>query len=458
MRVYPGYNVVASVSAGFNPSGAVGASGQASAPSMTTTVNGDELVFFSSTTAQALAFGAPAGFGNASTQPGSSTVATSLGGWDMYQATAGATGSVASSGLTSGNTWDGILVALQLTASTPTPVPTTTPTPTPTATPSPTPTPTPSPTATPTATPTPIGGITPPTLVNVQNPVSYGADSTGSSDSTSAFASAISAGDVLVPAGTFKITGHLYFPSNRHMQCTLTHGTYGTIESFLKNTSQTTTMIDMDSTNNSSIFYCGFVGPNANISATSTASLNNSFFVRVSGPNGNNNQLVGNDFNGIGGFVGAVFIGAADSQQPPPNATLIEWNTAEHCGYYFLQEASSTNSTVSNNTLNDCSGAIEAADTGQAITGNVVSNNTWTFTYGVGCRASILSGCQGFDGLTCGAAAEVNYSGNTCSNNTVNGSHGSTICESSPCANTSNPAVYTGNTCTGGCVLNNYNE
>ena len=321
------------------------------------------------------------------------------------------------------------------------------------------PTPTPTSLPTPSPAPTPIGGITPPALVNPQNPLNYGADSTGTHDSTSAFQSAINAGDVHVTAGHYLILGNLYFPSNRHMQCDLNSSNQPT--AFLQNPSQTSGyMILMNSTTNSSIFYCGFRGPNADLNAQTVASANNDAFIFIQGANGNGNQLVGDDFNGIGGQQAAVMVYASNSTQPPPNGTIISWNTFEHCGYYAVQLTSATNTTISHNTANDCSGMIEPDDTGQANTGNVVDSNHMTFTYGVGCRQQYESTCYGFDGLTCGAAPETgfNFSGNTCTNNIVDGPHSSTICAVSPCSHGDPPANYTSNTCTGGCVMNDYGQ
>ena len=99
--------------------------------------------------------------------------------------------------------------------------------------------PTATPTTTRSATLTPIGGIVPPALVSPQNPINYGADPTGTKDSTTAFQKALNTGDVLVPPGYFLITGRLYFPTNRHMQCALSNGTSGTYQSFVVNTAMT---------------------------------------------------------------------------------------------------------------------------------------------------------------------------------------------------------------------------
>ena len=313
---------------------------------------------------------------------------------------------------------------------------------------------------------TPLGGITPPTLVNPQNPRNYGADPTGTNDSTTAFQKALNTGDVLVPAGHFLITGHLYFPTNRHMQCTLSKGTSGTHESFLVNTAMTAyQMIDMDGTTNDSIFYCGFRGPNADIASRPAVNTDAPFFIRISGASWvstANNKLVGNDFNGIQGTVGAVIVYAPPADSVPTNTT-ISWNTFEHCGMYAVQIAAANGASVTHNMLNDCTGFVEGNVTTPATpdTGVVISNNHLTFTYGIGStepNCGTLLGFCGFDGLTGGASASgnaFNYSGNTVSNNIVDGTYPSTVLGTAV-GGSQNDAVYTNNTCTGACVVNAY--
>jgi hypothetical protein len=329
------------------------------------------------------------------------------------------------------------------------------------------PTATPTPTHLPSPAPAPLGGITPPTLVNPQNPRNYGADPTGTNDSTTAFQNALNAGDVLVPAGHFLITGHLYFPTNRHMQCTLSNGTSGVLQSFLVNTAMTGyQMIDMDVTTGSSIFYCGFRGPNADIASRPAINTNAPFFVRISGGAGgstSNNQLVGNDFNGIQGGIGGVVV-YAPAGDSAPSGTVISWNTFEHCGYYAVQVAAAQGTTtISHNTLNDCSGFVEGNVTSPATpnTGVVIDSNHLTFTYGIGATepncASLLGFC-GFDGLTGGCSASgsaFNYSGNTVSNNIVDGTYHSTVLKAAV-GGSQNDALYINNTCTGACVVDAY--
>jgi hypothetical protein len=350
-------------------------------------------------------------------------------------------------------------------AATPTPALTSTataiPTPTPqprTPTPTP-PTPTPKPTPAPAATPTPVstatstpkpGSIpTPVALNNPQNPVSYGADATGRNDSTSAFQSAINAGDLDIQAGTYKILGTVTVPGVRNVRCE-------SGASLINQSSSAFIMFELDGNTGGSFFNCHFRGPNYNINASpSVQNFSQNFIWEQSignlGTTGNL-QIVGNDFNGIGGYTGAIGIYGGDPNQPPPHNIRIRYNTFEHCGYYAVQVTSATNSLIDHNTTNDCSGWVEADDTGQENTGIVIDSNIMNFTYGVG---QANPGGNGFDGLTGGSDASgsfFNYSGNTVSNNVMGGTHASSIL----IHGNNSPATYTNNTCSSPCVIDDY--
>src|SRR3984893_6093544 len=122
--------------------------------------------------------------------------------------------------------------------------------------PAPSGTPTPSPTPAPSPSPTPTGEPTPPPLTNPQNPISYGADATGASDSTSAFKSAAGAGDIDVPAGTFLInTGGINL-NGRNLRCES-----GAI--FKQTVLAQRTMFQIDGAG--SVFNCDFRGPYYNV-------------------------------------------------------------------------------------------------------------------------------------------------------------------------------------------------
>jgi hypothetical protein len=290
-------------------------------------------------------------------------------------------------------------------------------------------------------------------LNNPQNPVSYGADASGASDSTTAFQHAINAGDLDVQAGVYKILGTVHVPDARNIRCEAGAALAN------QTSSSSWTMFKLDGNTSGSIFNCHFRGPNYNINAQPGNQRNFEQFITIQSVNNNgttgNILISGNDFNGVGGFVGSIVIYANDSNQPPPHNVRIAYNTFQHCGYYAVQLGSGENNLIDHNTLNDCSGFAEADDTAQANTGNVFDSNHLTFTYGIGMN---YPGCNpgcGFNGLTGGSNASggyFNYSGNTVKNNIVDGTHPSTIMINGNCT----PAQYNNNTCTGGCQINVY--
>ncbi len=321
------------------------------------------------------------------------------------------------------------------------------PTPTPTPTPTATPTSTPDPTATPTSTPDPPSTSTScptaPALVNPQNPVNYGADPTGGTDSTTAFSNALANGDLQVPSGTFLINGHISVPSNRNIQCA---GSGLTVLKETNGCNYTEQMFDLQ--NSDTVYNCGFWGPNANRNAVPCAGSYGSFFLRWSG---DSVTVVGNDFNGINGYVAALVIGSTSTVAS--NSTVCG-NTFEHCGYNAWQLSQGNGVIIEHNTMNDCSGDVEANNSSASYTNNIVNRDSYTFTYGIGNNKA--NGGTGFDGLTCGNALGANYSGNTCENNTIDGTHTSGLVESCGGGYNCTPAAYINNTCTGGCQVNQY--
>lgn len=251
-------------------------------------------------------------------------------------------------------------------------------------------------------------------------------------DDSAAFAAAASAGDVSVAAGGYWINGTVSIPSGRHIQCA--SGAY-----FI-NTSSGDQMFAMSGSG--SMFYCGFRGPNYNISAKPVYS--GSFVTRST-----DLELVGNDFNGIDGFIGAVYVGNGG------NNAIIEYNTFEHCDYYAVQTGGGNNITETHNTLNDCSLGPECDDTGTTSCSGLVDSNSLTFTYGAGCCGG--NGCDGMNGLTTGDnPTPFNYSGWTISNNSIGGTCGSyyEVDDGQPAGDM--PTLIN-NSCTGGCQATNYN-
>jgi len=214
-------------------------------------------------------------------------------------------------------------------------------------------------------------------------------------------------------------------------------------------------MFNMDGTVGNSIFYCSFRGPNAGLLGQPPHNAVFQSFIQIRSAAGvsSSNTIANNDFNGIGGFIGAVMIYGSDSNQPGPQNNLVTYNSFEHCGLYALQLTSGKNNTVSHNTLNDCSGFVEADDTGQVNTGNVIDSNHLTFTFGIGWSYP-TGGCNCLRGGDTAGGIPFDYSGNIVTNNIVDGTYPSTILENAQSGG--QPASYSGNTCLEGCQLNIY--
>ena len=201
-----------------------------------------------------------------------------------------------------------------------------------------------------------------------------------------------------------------------------------------------------------SFFNCHFRGPNYNINAAPKVDNFSQTFIREEGSAGHL-LIIGNDFNGVGGYTGAIVLYDNDTEQPPAEGVRIGYNTFEHCGYYAVQVTSAINSLIDHNTTNDCSGWVEADDTGQQNTGNVIDSDIMNFTYGVG---QANPGGYGFDGLTGGSDASggfFNYSGNTVSNNVMGGTHGSSVLDS---WQQFSGDVFENDTCNSPCVIDVY--
>jgi hypothetical protein len=290
----------------------------------------------------------------------------------------------------------------------------------------------------------PGSSITPPSLNAAQNPLSFGADPGGAQDATAAFQRAINAGDVDVPAGVFRIEHTVNVPSDRNIRCepgaALEHTTNGNVN-----------MLNWSGTSRGSVFNCRFRGVNYNIrgkARTSTAFQTFIFIQTIGGRGGSDLTIANNDFNGIGGFIGAVQLYASDANQPGPRHNLITHNSFEHCGLYAVQLTSGEDNIISYNKLVDCNGFVEADDLGQTNTRNLIDHNTLTFVSGVGHWGP---GLHAYNEMSCGASpAGFDYSGNTCSNNVVTGSSHipAYIIQS---VSGGSPAKYINNTCLTGC-------
>ena len=292
-------------------------------------------------------------------------------------------------------------------------------------------------------------------------------------DDTLALNAALSAGDVYIESGTYLISGEITVASGRHIQCQcntpsgvctattdsngMITGSIQGISAYLDNYSATAGgMLGIGILGNNdvgnSIFYCGFRGQYVN--NTNPPCNTNEYTRFVTLGQTSNVEIVANDWNGIPGGVAAILINGGTSSNTNNNA-IVSWNTAEHCGYYFLQISGAIGTTVQRNTLNDCSGMIEGNGGTEVLTNTSVDHNHLTFTHGIPYTSTRCPGSYGFNGLTCGIApGSQSYTSETCSSNIIDGTHASGLMENA----SGDPATYTNNTCTGGCGMNNYSQ
>src|SRR5262249_20284517 len=115
---------------------------------------------------------------------------------------------------------------------------------------------------------------------------------------------------------------------------------------------------------------------------------------------------------------------------------------------------SALNTLMDYNTGYDCSGFVEADNTGQENTGNVFDHDTFYFGCGIGNLPN--QGGNGANIMTGGSAtAGFNYSGNVVSNSRVYGAVSNGLCNGS-CGGPAAPATYINDICGTNCSLGSY--
>ena len=292
----------------------------------------------------------------------------------------------------------------------------------PTPTPISTPTPTPSPTPTPVGcthipgTSTAVGAAcfslsSCPTLNSPQDPVTYGADKTGTSDSGSAFTSALAAGDLYISEpGTYLVNGSgqggLRPPAGRQIQCAPGVTLKTTNEGSHDNG------IFMVVNNNNTICGCNFVGPNSacNTAACATGDNLGNFLIEVAG--GTGVKIEGSTFSNVYADSAIQF---NEDSGTPSSGGLVQFNTFSANPYYGPEIDQGSNITFQNNLSTD--GPIGVEDdqcaTAGAPTGVLIQNNMLQVSVG-DCRAAGDTSCDGTVFITGGdSPSGCNYSSET---------------------------------------------
>jgi hypothetical protein len=342
-------------------------------------------------------------------------------------------------------------------------------TPTQTASPKPSPTATATvtskPTTIPAAAPTPVSLASPIIVVAAGQPLKYlngkivpGGCTTagdGSTDDTNCIQKAVNHGDVQVNAGHYVInrinnrlgwSDAVDIPSGRNVRCGAGTNPLDGTEIFSYNVgARAYSAFIMKG--RGSFMGCSFRGPNYNRHPPLSNNKNQAF-IRVINPRSSQVLIANNDFNGSGGYVADI-----DVNQPGRN-TLITYNTAENCGYYFVQASGTHGLTVSHDILNDCSCCVESG--GPAVRGVLIDHVSATFTYGNGVATLDAKEDNGTNFLTGGTDSSgkpFNYSGVTVQNSSCSGTIGAGLDEYVAGGNSRNCPTYINNRYTGSCQL-----
>jgi hypothetical protein len=298
--------------------------------------------------------------------------------------------------------WGGEMI-LEHSTATPTPTPGSTSTPS--ATPSPTPTPVPTPTPTPAT--VGVGGTLNPTLIApVQNPIAYGADSTGVIDSTAAFQNAVNAGDTLIPVGKYKLSGQVTVPSGRNIQCA----------------NPNSTILNVPRTGNGQTFYvpqghgfisisnCDFEGTNTSQPAGYVAANQWNYFVQA--VYGAHDVLIVNNY--FRNCWGNACVGTYTNDILPATYNItIRNNEFDNCAIYGPVTDGTKNQYIGHNIAVDCTVGPENDDAGQPTDTGLIEQNVLMRHFGTGWENQ---GGVAFS-LTCGWSFGLDYSGMTCQDN-----------------------------------------
>jgi hypothetical protein len=204
-----------------------------------------------------------------------------------------------------------------------------------------------------------------------------------------------------------------------------------------------------------SIMGCQFRGPRYGAPG-STMNNKNQGFIGIVNPGGAQVLIANDDFNGSEGYLADVDIAQNGT------GTLITYNTAENCGYYYVQSSNTNGATISYSTIKDCSCCVEQGGGPGAPDYNVhIDHITSTFQYGTG--VAVFDGAQtsGQNFLSAGndsSGGVFNYSSNTlsnssCSGTMMDGTYYAGLDEYVAGGNAANCPTYINNKYTGSCQL-----
>jgi hypothetical protein len=181
-------------------------------------------------------------------------------------------------------------------------------------------------------------------------PQAHGAKGDGLTNDTAAFQSALTAGDLLVPAATYLINGNIKIPSYRNVQCQP-----GAILHTTLHNSTPTGVITFSGVSHSRVIGCTITGSN-----TATVPLLDgnqwNFLIRVSS---SHNIVVSGNTLKYSWANSALHIDGGNSNVPSTDI-LVTYNDFESNGYYGLAVISANNVQALYNHFVDSSCCAEA--------------------------------------------------------------------------------------------------
>jgi hypothetical protein len=284
----------------------------------------------------------------------------------------------------------------------------------------------------------------------------------GVTDDTACFQAAVNQGDVLVEPGKYALGGvypnFITMPSNRNIRCdTGGNAAAGSVSFINTDNSQVHAWYMFyitGNTVNDTIFWCQFRGVNYNDPGAPLAQQFNgtgqyTVYIATLNPGNTNSShvIAENDFNGLGGDVGTILATSSSASYTPPQNVTVEYNTAEHCGYRFVEIEAGNSDTITHNTESDCGDAIEALSTSYTFSNNTFSYNSYAWPHGTG--AYIYYGYAGDNHLSENIACNNAYTSSPCDAEITVANHTNTFKYNRLSGAVGNRLLIGNSTCTG---------
>jgi hypothetical protein len=254
-----------------------------------------------------------------------------------------------------------------------------------------------------------------PNLINPQDPVVYGADKTGSADSTAPFQRAANRGDLFVSrAGSYLINGSVIPPAGRRVEC----AAGVTLKTTLHNNIDSGILTLRN--NNVTVCGCDFQGNNtARVGGAKAMDANQGNFL-IQAIDSSEVMIEGNTFENTWANSAIQFNTA--STGPGVTNSIIQFNTFSGNPYYGPEIDSGAKDTIQNNLSTDSPIGVENDGCSTEPIGHItITNNMVRVVHG-DCRIAGVNGCDEGVFITGGDYPPgCDYSSNSVTNNYCTG-------------------------------------